>query len=94
MGSLGRHARGGRQKAGSKDKKHRKARDKRIAKKAAATARTAAEAMADLAEPEEEAAVCKRDAAQEKRRRHAIVMRFIDLGSPAKDTWDGLQLVG
>ena len=36
------------------------------AKKAAAAARTAAEAMADLAEPEEEAAVCKRDAAQDR----------------------------
>ena len=89
MTAFSRHARGSKQKRGTTNKKQAKARDKRMAKKAAAAARTAAEAMADLAEPEEEAAVCKRDAAQDKRRRHAIVMRFIDLGSPAKDTWDG-----
>ena len=50
--SLSRHARGGKQKRGTTNKKQAKARDKRIAKKATAAARTAAEAMADLAEPD------------------------------------------
>ena len=66
MTAFSRHARGSKQKRGTTNKKQAKARDKRMAKKAAAAARPAAEAMADLAEPEEEAAVCKRDAAQDR----------------------------
>ena len=83
--TISRHARGSNKKTGTTNKKQVKARDKSLAKKAAAAARDTAEAMADLAEPEydsgDEQPERVRDAAQEERRRQAIVMKFVQLGS-------------
>jgi len=90
---LSRNARGGDRKRGTLQPKLAAKRDKNLAKKAAATARATAEAMADLAEPEydsdDEQPERVRDAAQEERSRQLMIWKFVDMGSLPEDKWSG-----